>query len=204
MVRFNELRITEDRSCLIVDVEMEQIGLFSDMYIESIYLDYYKLVDSAGMPTSKAYLLWQNEDSNQRTKGVRTSLKAYDLDKTEFDIDTFEDGLFYVTVICGGEPGDMSKLPCGTDTDRETQAVIDWKGFYQHGMNYIASMFSGCSDKCTIPAGFEEFVLLWNALKTAMAVCDWPMVTKLWNRIIRARGNARQSVFVDNACGCGL
>lgn len=204
MVRFNELRITEDRKCLVVDVEMEQIGLFSNMYIESIYVDYYENVDSSGMPGAKAYLLWSAPEDGQKFRGVRTFLKAEDLDETEFGITSFTNGLFYVTVICGGTPGDMSKLPCGSDSDRETQAVIDWKGFYENGMNYISSMFGCGGDKCTIPAGFEEFVLLWNALKTALAVCDWPMVAKLWKRILRSRGYSMSGAFTDNACGCGL
>ena len=209
MVRFNELRITEDRKCLIVDCEIEPIGLYANMYIDEIRLDYYKNVDSSGLPTTKSYLMWQHKEGDPEMKGVRTSAKEQDIIDAGFDIDLlddglFRDGLFFVTVICSGAPSSVaSTLPCGTDVDRESQAVIDWKGFYERGMQFISSMYGCGADKCAIPAGFEDFVLLWNALKAAIAVCDWPMVAKLWDRITRSGMCGRPNVGLGSACGCG-
>ena len=205
MVRFNELRITEDRKCLIVDCEIEQIGLYADMYIDEIRLDYYKNVDSSGLPTTKSYQMWQYQDGSPKMRGVRVSMFDTALSETEFGVDTFKDGLFYVTVICGGDlkmTVHGSELPCGTDNNVDIQAVIDWKGFYERGMQFISSMYGCGADKCEIPAGFEDFILLWNALKTAIAVCDWPLVSKLWDRILRSRAY-NKTVGLSGGCGCG-
>lgn len=205
MVRFNELRITEDRKCLIVDCEIERVGLYSDMYIESIYVDYYKFAGSFAFPTDKGYLLYEKGEDDIELKAVRTSMNEQDLLNTQFGIETFEDGLFFVTVVCGGDPRpQIINLPCGSDSYMDTQAVIDWKGFYERGMGYISALYSGCGDKCSIPAGFEDFVLLWNAFKAAIASCDWPMVVKLWDRILRSRLALDSSCGrVISDCGCG-
>ena len=207
MVRFNELRITEDRKCLIVDCEVEQIGLYSDMYIDEIRLDYYKNVDSSGIPTTKSYQMWKYQDGDPKMRGVRVSMDDTALSDTEFGIDTFKDELFYVTVICGGDFANNmtvhgSELPCGVDNNVDIQAVIDWKGFYERGMQFVSSMYGCGADKCEIPAGFEDFILLWNALKAAIAVCDWPLVAKLWDRILRSRAY-NKTVGISGGCGCG-
>jgi len=204
MVRFNELRITEDRSCLIVDCEIEQIGLYSDVYIKTIYLDYYEYVDGSGFPTTKSFVLYDNEDDDTRVKGQRIAMVDTALSRTEFGINSFKDGLFYVTVECAGTlPASVSSLPCGADSMLDTQVVIDWKGFYERGMQYISSMVSGCADKCSMPVGFEEFILLWNALETAIAVCDWPLVAKLWKRILRYSFAGGSTAGISGGCGCG-
>lgn len=203
MVRFNELRITEDRKCLIVDVEIEQVGLYSGMHIEEIYLDYYKNVDSSGFPSNKSYKMYPQTETNNQLKGVRVSMFDTALEDTELGVDTFKDGLFYVTVVCDGDIGDVSKLPCGTDDTVHTQAVIDWRGFYERGMQYISSMFGCGADKCELPAGFEDFILLWNALKAAISTCDWPMVSKLWDRILRSGKISSAKSIGGTPCGCG-
>ena len=205
MVRFNELRITEDGKCLIVDCEIEQVGLYADMYIDEIRLDYYKNVDSSGIPTTKSYQMWKYQEDNPKMRGVRVSMFDSKLPELEWGTDTFKDGLFYVTVICGGDLNmtvNGSELPCGTDNPVDTQAVIDWKGFYERGMQFVSSMYGCGADKCEIPAGFEDFILLWNALKTAIAVCDWPLVAKLWDRILRSRAY-NKTVGFSGGCGCG-
>ena len=205
MVRFNELRITEDRKCLIVDCEIEQIGIYSGMYIDSIYLDYYKNVDASGFPSNSAFLMYKNTDGNKKIRGKRISMMESALSSTEFGIDSFKDGLFYVTVVCDGVPSEKTiELPCDSDMNVNTQAVIDWYGFYERGMGYISSMYGCGADKCNIPAGFKDFVLLWNALKAAIATCNWPLVSKFWDRILRSRGGEGSgSISVGGGCGCG-
>jgi len=209
MIRFNELRITGDGECLVVDCEIEPIGLYSNMYIDEIRLDYYKNVDSSGLPTTKSFCMYKDGDAETTgLRGVRVSMLDSKLPDTQLGVDTFKNGLFYVTVICdvaAGAPAptvNAAMLPCGTDDAVNSQAVIDWRGFYERGMQYISSMYGCGADKCEIPAGFEDFILLWNALKAAIAACDWPLVSKLWDRIMRS-GHAGSSALGGNVCGCG-
>ena len=204
MIQFNELRITEDRKCLIVDCEIENNKLYSQMYIDNIFIDYYKNVSVVGTPSEKAYLLYGNTESDQRVRGVKRTMSLDDLKGSEMGIDEFKDGLFYVIVICGGAPTEeAASLPCGMDEDMEIGAVLDWKSFYEKGMQHIGRMISGCGDPCDVPAGFEQFILLWNALKLALAVCDWDAVAQLWDELLSLNRISGNGMVAGGGCGCG-
>jgi len=203
MVLFNELRITEDRKCLIVDCEVDRVDLYSNMYIDSIYIEYYKNSPVSGMPSDKAYILYENSSSDNTVKSVIRSMDIAALKSSDMGIDSFRDGLFYVIVKCDGELGTVpSGMPCGYDNVTDIAVILDWKSFYERGMNFVSSMFNNCGDKCAVPAGFEQFVLLWNALKLAISVCDWDAVNMLWDNIIGTGGYGQTNALVFG-CGCG-
>ena len=212
MVTFNELRITEDRQCLIVDCEVENIDIYRDMYIKSIYLEYYKNASAASMPSDMAYKMFENSKNGEpdtKLKAVRVSLPDSSLYKTGFNISGYEDGLFYVVVVCDGELArNVANYPCGYDDVVTIGAVIDWKTFYQMGMQYVASIYGNCGNPnfCENPDGFEDFVLLWNALKLALSSCNWPFVAQLWDRFLNApysKTSVPSSVTGSRGCGCG-
>lgn len=205
MVIFNELRITENGKCIIVDCEVENVDVYSDMYIQSIYLEYYKNATSASMPSSKAYLLYENKDGDTSVKGKRLTFQKELLPATEFGISGFEGGLFYVIVNCDGTlPASISSMPCGYDSTTDVGAILDWKTFYSRGMSYVSSITAGCSKPnfCDNPVAFEEFLLLWNALKLALSTCNWDMVSELWDRFLRVSVGGTSSTVVSGGCGC--
>ena len=201
MVLFNELRITEDRKCLIVDCEVDRVDLYSKMYIDSIYVEYYKNAPVSGMPSDKAFLLYEHDESNP-VKSVRRSMDEVALRASDFGIDSFKDGLFYVIVKCDGRIDDIpSGMPCGYDNVTDIAVILDWKSFYERGIGFVSSMFNNCGDKCAVPSGFEQFILLWNALKLAISVCDWEAVNMLWDNIIGTGKNGAAGGFLAG-CGC--
>lgn len=212
MVIFNELRITEDRQCLIVDCEVENVDIYRNMYIKSVYLEYYKNASAASMPGEKAYKMYENEKNGEpdpKVRAVRLSLSAVSLYQTGFNIPDFEDGLFYVIVICDGELAhNIVNYPCGYDDVVTIGAVLDWRTFYEMGMQYVASIYGICGNEnfCENPDGFEDFVLLWNALKLALSTCNWPLVSQLWDRFLNApysKTALPSAAAGSRGCGCG-
>lgn len=208
MVIFNELRITEDRSCLIVDCEIESLDVYKDMYISDIRLEYYKNATAASMPSEKAYLLYENTDADTDVKSKRVVFRESDLGLTQFGVTEFRDGLFYVIVRCEGDlPASVINLPCTYDDSTKIGVVLDWKSFYERGMQYVSAMFGACGAKsfCEYPAGFEDFVILWNSLKLAIDTCNWDLVNTLWDRILNqpiTSGAAPVTPGVSRGCGC--
>lgn len=198
MVNFNEVRICEGHKQLIIDCSIENSYLYANMHIEAIYLDYYKNVDSSGLPSSKAVKI--TPEFEEPVKSQRIVITSDFLSETEWNINTFKGGLFYVIVECGGTPAPeaLSVLPCGFDDSLAIAAAPDWETFYKNGMQYISSLFSKCKDNCEVPAGFEQFVLLWEAFKLAIAVCDWSLASDLWSRIVAVR-----SGIASPSAGCG-
>lgn len=208
MVTFNELRISEDRKCLIVDCEIENIDVYANMYIQSIYLEYYQNATAAGMPSEKAYLMYENTSEDATVKGKRLRLSSEALPLTGFNISSFDDGLFYVIVNCGGDlPASVTYLPCGYDETTRIGVIIDWKSFYNKGMQFVAGLYGGgCSSGqfCESPESFEDFLILWNALKLAISTCNWDLVNELWRRFLRAPlGSTKvSSIIRSSGCGC--
>ena len=205
MVTFNELRISEDRKCLIVDCEVENVDVYSDMYIKAIYLEYYKNATAAAMPSERAFLMYQNSTEDPTVKGKRLKLSADFLPVTGFGISTFEDGLFYAIVICDGTlPASVTSMPCGYDDTTKIGAIVDWKSFYEKGMQFVGALYGGCSGGkfCEAPESFEDFLILWNALKLAISTCNWDLVNELWDRFLRAPLGSNGVSVVKGGCGC--
>lgn len=209
MVTFNELRICEDGSKLIVDCEVEGIDIYNGIYIKNIYLDYYKNASYASMPSSKAYKIYENKYNDTTVRSKRITLSEAEVAGMGFGVSTFDGALFYVIVECDGSAkalAELEGLPCGYDQTVDIGAILDWAMFYRKGMGYIASMFDKCGNPCAPTDAFEHFILLWNALKLAIETCDWDTVIDLWDKFLlspNSNGGSSYSAVVTSGCGCG-
>ena len=202
MVIFNELRITEDKSSLVVDCEVEGIDIYSGMHIDTIYVEYYKNALAIGVPSSKAIKIYDRDDDTEDRKAVRRCLNQTSLSVSDFGTDTFDKGLFYITVSCDGTlSADVVNYPCGTDNTVDIGVVLDWQRVYNQGMVYAAQLALGTRCSCTIPADFEQFVLFWNAFRLALSTCDYTQVAKLWDKFLKITGTGDSAI--STGCGCG-
>lgn len=204
MVTFNELRIADDRKCLVIDFEVENVDVFKDMYVEAVYLEYYKNANPTGVPGEKAVTVWENTRDDNSIRAKRIYYRLNTTDSAKMGVTTFDNGLFYVIVKCAGEPGyQITNMPCGSDNPYQIGAILDWKAFYTRGMQYVNSLFGGCNP-CPDLTGFEHFAVLWNALKMAISTCDWNLVSDLWDKFLLApNNNAFTPVPVPKSSGCG-
>lgn len=204
MVIFNELRITEDKTCLIVDCSVRSLEGYNGMYINSIDIDYYKNVEQYGVPSGKAMRIYEKGEFDAGERAVRVTLKSTELDKDTFGTDTFDAGLFFVTVTCDGTPENpeiLESYSCGMDNTVDVGVVLDWEAVYRLGIGYAARLADGCEPDCDVPSGFENMVLFWHALRLAIAVCDWVSVSRLWDRFMRSFRGMGMSTL-PAGCGC--
>ena len=203
MVTFNELRISDDYGCLIVDCEVERVDIYQDMYVKSVYLEYYKNANAASMPSSKAVCIYENTNNDKKVKAVRLKVMQSSLGRMNFGTTSFKGGLFYVIVNCDGDmPASIVNYPCGYDEQTDIGAVLDWKSFYNIGMSYVNSLFNGCNP-CPDLTGFEHFAVLWNALKMAISTCDWNLVSDLWDKFLLSPDNPFTPSATARPSGCG-
>lgn len=203
MVTFNELRIAQDRKCLVVDCQVEDVDIYKDMYIKSVYLEYYKNANAASMPSSKAVCIYENRTDDTSVRAIRVSVPESSLSGFDMGVSTFANGLFYVIVNCDGTlPSNIVNYPCGYDETTKIGAVLDWYAFYSKGMSYLTSLFGACNP-CPDYTDFEHFAVLWEALKMAISVCDWNLVAELWDKLLLTPGGAAGSVYASRSgCGC--
>lgn len=208
MVIFNELRISEDKQCITVDVEIEDVDGYDGMYIDGIYLEYYKNAsDSGDLTPGKYFTMYEHAEGDDDTH-VRKRVTIDDIEEQmslyDFGTPEFDKGLFFVHVHCDGTPVNGSILEgygCGADNTWDTGIILDWKAVYEYGMGYAAKLAKSCGNPCDEPTGFKQFILLWYALQLAISTCDYSRVRGLWDRILKTFSGF-SGASLSSGCGC--
>lgn len=215
MVIFNDLRISEDRKYLIVDCQIEDVDGYDGLYIDKVdVMHYSKITDFSCIGyDADAYainLYTKDEDDDEDTvRSVRLTLSVDDIpsktDSFDFGTTTFENGLFYVAVTCGGTPenaGTLVRYGCGADKMMDIGVILDWYAVYQNGMAYASKLAFSCGNSCDDPSGYEQFILHWYGLQLAIATCDWIQVAKFWPKFLRMFANGVGKGTISGGCGC--
>jgi hypothetical protein len=198
MVKFDELRISENGEYLTIECRIEDYDVYSDMYIDTIYLEYYKNRGTIGVPSEKALKVFENtrQDKNA-VKHVRVRLCLTQL-PGNFGTSDFRNGLFYVYVNSDGNlPAAVAGMGCGYDVNLDVAVIPDWKMLYEKIMPLVAKYASGCTP-CDDISGFGHLILMWYAFKYAVETCDWVTVDRLWGEFV---GDAAGAVS-RGGCGC--
>ena len=205
MVIFNDLRITEEKDCIVVDCQIEDVDGYDGMYIDSVDVEYYKNATDDMSPSDKAINIYTAPEGDTGRRWVRCTLNASQLDIKTFGTDTFDNGLFFVIVRCDGTPENpdvLESYSCGADNTVDIGAVLDWQSIYTLGMKHAAKLAYGCTDICDVPSGFESFILYWYALQLAISTCDWLAVKKLWDKFMRSLSGITPGATLNSGCGC--
>lgn len=207
MVIFNDLRISDDKQSLIVDCFIENLNVYSGMYIKEIAVDYYKNVETSGTASEDAITIYENRTDDTSVKAVRACLTVDEIKKHEtFGAAKLAGGLFYVFVTCEAESSAavaaLGTLPCGYDQTSDIGIVPDWELLYRIGLKNINDMAFACFDKCNDSTNFIQFLLLWSSLKLAMNSCEYAIVEDVWDRILKLFSFDENGVSIVNGCGC--
>jgi len=181
MVVFNELRISDDKESIVIDCHIQDVSYYTEMYINGIYLEYYKDFSDARALGERAYTVYEKGDGDAMTY-IRRIVQLDDL-QYKTGVGSLEGALFYVVVDCDGElPQDIIQYGAWASTTTDVGVLFDWEMLYHRGIQHIASYYY--QDKmCGDTSGLQEFILLWNALRLAIQTGDWPLVNTLWDKV---------------------
>ena len=192
MLVFNDIRITEEDS-LHIDCQINSENDNTGEYIYEVYLEYYKNRPIGGVnddmdPSDYARLLY-HEDTPLNPKYVAGGT-AFDITYTLDDLnnavgqqdendedkwpETFDKGLFYVIVVCKKGSSETSYMAI----------ALDWKYLYTKGFAQIGTVLGNCGNSCTPPKAFEQFTLLWFALRMALDIPDYEKIEQIWEKIL--------------------
>lgn len=174
MVTFKELRISDDKSKILVDIEVSDLENNPEVYISGIYLEYYKNYNETTAYSKKALIVYEYNDGDPTKTSYSEPILQSQLSYDDNGVNTFDGGLFYLIVRT--TDGDESYVDIG--------AVLDWQKVYAIGMMLIANFNMECNDRCSIPTYFEQFVLVYHALSIALETCDLTQIGMLWRRFI--------------------
>lgn len=222
MVLFDQLRISEDGKKLYINLHVNTADYFDNIYLDSLTImtaDKVLEATDAGSPTSDyiykktfsgevktADIVLTVADFSEALLNTNTNGTPKNSSKptalVSFDHPDFTQDLFFVYVKVKGIPDECT--PCSLDKEITVGVTFDTSLFYQLVMNYTRQLASDC----TIPQGFTDLILLWNAFKAAVDTEHWIPAINFYNQIfgnggMKVVGNvdATGSVKV-RGCGC--
>ena len=190
MLQWNELRITPDGRYLIIDVEVQHLDYYANVYLESVAFNVFnKSEDYLEYPNDKAINVWKDSTldvypPNTESGQVKHIRKFIDLDGTNI-----QNGLFLVYAVANGEP--TEDTPCGAK-DRVLVGITYNKGLLYK--NSIAAL--GTMNNCIPSKDLIDYILRTKAFELSLATGDYKAAIDYWN------GTFKKAITHKNHCGC--
>ena len=202
MIIFDQLRISDDGKRMYINAHVNKADYFYDIYIDSIVIQTADKVSETdpGLPTSDYVYIKKAEEN---AKELNLVLEASDLSKSwesdpkaiAFNRGDMSKTLFFVYIKCKGTPG--SCTPCRLDEETTLGVVFDENVLHQRVMDYTKELVADCS----VPSAFIDFILLWNAFKSAIETEHYIPAIKFFNMMFEEVGKSCQSRTIKT-CGC--
>ena len=202
MIIFDQLRISDDGKRMYINAHVNKADYFNDIYIDSIVIQTADKVSETdpGLPTSDYVYIKKAEEN---AKELNLVLEASDLSKSwesdpkaiAFNRGDMSKTLFFVYIKCKGTPG--SCTPCRLDEETTLGVVFDENVLHQRVMDYTKELGADCN----VPTAFIDFILLWNAFKSAIETEHYIPAIKFFNMMFEDVGKSCQSRIIKT-CGC--
>lgn len=198
MVVFDQLRISDDGKSLYIDAHINLADYFENAFIESItIMTADKVSETASELTTEKYIYKKTFEGD--VKDIHLILGKADFDaafinvdsegspidtdkpvgKIPYQKDSFSNELFFVYVKGRWDGVPDECLPCSLTSLTTLGVTFDESILYQKVMDYTRQL----ADSCTIPQGFTDFILLWNAFKASVETEHFVPAIKYYNMI---------------------
>lgn len=175
MIQINELRVTQDKKHLIIDVQVIKMDYYENVYLDTIIIDTQKTYSALG-PSNKPLMTIDCGHSKHFRQYI--------------DIDSIANNLFFVYVISTGDPSDDT--PCGMDESMILGVTYDKYPMYLQGMKLI-NQLNGCE-----PAGdFIDYILSNKAFDLSLLTGDYTKAIEYWNEFFDMKEKN-----ISSKCGC--
>ena len=202
-VIFDQLRISDDGKRMYINVHVNTADYFDNIYLDKLTIMTSDKVSETdpSIPTSD-YIYTITFDDNQ--KEVALVLTAADFTKTwetdpnamQFKQVDMSRTLFFVYVKIKGVPDECT--PCTLDEEVTVGVTFDENLLYQQVMNYTKQL----AQDCTIPQGFTDFILQWNAFKASVETEHYVPAIKYYNMLFNGGSIGTTSFGTSKPCGC--
>ncbi|MBQ9391942.1 MAG: hypothetical protein IJU02_07105 [Lachnospiraceae bacterium] len=182
MIIFDELKVTEDGSALIVEVSVSKEKYFRDVYLDSIFIDNQDTYKDTGISSTPLYTFTLEGNNKILRKTIL---------KNELTAGKDFNGILYVYVRTKGLPADNT--PCGMDTINTVGATLNMYNVYNDALPYLKEIASTCD----VPDAFIDYMLKVKAIEAALGSGNYLMANKYWNKFFSNINT------INTSCGCG-
>ena len=192
MVIFNQLRISDDGKRMYINLHVNNASYFDDIYLDKITIMTADYVSEAAPELFTNDYIYQQEIKGEQ-KTLDLVLQAADFNERFTHSDLTKD-LFFVYVKCKGVPDPC--VPCTMDEMTTLGVTFDDIQLHQIVMGYTKDLLKDC----TVPTGFTNFILLWNAFKAAIETEHYVPAIKFWKLLFS--NNSTPALGNSKSCGC--
>ena len=201
MIIFDQLRISDDGKRLYVNVHVNNADYFQSYYIDQITIvTADKALETECNAPSSNFIyreIFSNTKSVDLVLDTGSFIAAHlnwdeeiehpnDFGKPYADIafghNNLSQDLFFVFVHCKSS-GKVNEcfpyIPCELQAETTLGVTFDENLLYQRVMGYTKQL----ADDCTVPTGFTDFILLWNAFKASVETEHYVPAIKYYNML---------------------
>lgn len=217
-VIFDQLRLSDDGEKMYINVHVNTAKDFDDVYLDSItIIPADKVLETSPYTPSSDYIFKKDFEGNQKVAGlVLTPVKdfneSWDLmwqekeNKNKYvdpcnpcnKTPRMSRTLFFVYVKVKWAKAPKECLPCILTEEHTLGVTFDENLLYQKVMDYTRQL----ADDCTLPQGFIDFILLWNAFKAAVETEHFIPAVKYFNMLFDGAGVGYSGSGKKGGCGC--
>ena len=194
MIQFNELQITSDNKCLIIDTQVEDLSYFVNVTIDSIFIDTQDSWILNG-PSNSAIRVYSKNNGKQLDIIKDETGRHVRLEITDPLIDSSKNNMYFVYVIADTSSAPESiEAPCECSKDRSLGTVVNLYYMYQNLMGGIREL----SNTCEVPASLINNFLQQEMLEASIRTGNYPVAIQTWKKFFM-NGIKHRST---NKCGC--
>lgn len=192
MLQFNELRITPDNKCLIIDVQVEDLAYFKNVKIDSILIDTQDTWVYSG-PSDKAVLLYSQD--SPALSVVDNEGKHVRIEAEQPLIVPAENNMYFVYVVAdiSNAPESM-QAPCDCNKDTIIGTAVNVHSFRSLFMKGIKEI----ENSCEMPVTLVNAYLRQQAVEACLKTGNYPLAIKYWKMFFQ---NINQTVMTKT-CNC--
>ena len=200
-VLFDQLRISDDGKQLFINAHVNTAPVFNSYYMDEIIIMTADEVMESADPFCASpddYVYYEYLGNKENRKELNMVLTPEEMD-VNFPSSTFSNDLLFVYIKCvkvGTVDPCIEYLPCSLTTMTSLGVTFDENMLYQKVMDYTKQL----GQECTVPQGFTDFILQWNAFKAAVETEHYKPAIKYWRQLFDMNsGDGSGNV---KGCGC--
>ena len=200
MVIFDQLRVSDNGKELYINAHVNSAPAFADRYIQSVTIltaDKISETNPWNVYEDAEYIYQEYFDEPKKEISVMVTPQMTTL---AFNKNDFSNDLFFVYIRMVGTADEC--VPCYMATDYTVGVTFDETVLYQRVMDYTKSLVKDCS----IPSGFIDFILLWNAFKASIETDHFITARKFYDMLF-GKGALNspygsKGIAKTKSCGC--
>ena len=192
MIHYNNLYITEDSKCLVIDVAIDEASYYKDIYLDKIAIDTQDtFVPNGPSNKAKVFTIRKNEldkvytSNNEGVFVDDTYVYVRDTDKLkhiklyltskELGVNLSKDMLFVYTIATGIPAPDT---PCNCDVNKILSVVVNTYEVYKS----IVPLIKEIAETCKEPTSFINRELQIKAVEYAIKSGNYILAIKYWRK----------------------